>query len=728
MATVSVQGGVGTESFGDINFVVTLSAPVTELVSVKYRTLPGTAFSEVDYRPEEGTLLFSPGETTKTVGISMRSDGEVELDEAFFLELFDPTNAEFLRGLPTLRATGWLLDNDNLGNTRAIQVSSPMIVETDTDDLSLNFNISLSKPFATDVELDYRTVDGSAVAGKDFEKQSGKISFFAGQTEAVVTVRTTADRIIEGPEHFYLAVTPDGALGSGAVGAIGRATILDNDSGGRGPVVHVEGGRQTEGFASLPFTVTLSESSRDAVTVKYRTLSGTATEDVDFTRNPSFGEGVLTFAPGETSKTLDVRLRSDGLQEVDEAVVLDVYEVANASFGGGRRGVRATGWILEDGDNVGNKRALFVSSPIVEERAITDTSYATFDISLSRPSTERISMRYQTVDNSARSGSDFKAASGSVVFEPGQTETSVQIRINDDAREEPVEAFQLRLIPPIPAQVGSGVAGIFGTATIIDSTIVGTSGPDTLVGTVGDDVINGRGGGDQIFGLAGDDIIFGEGGADEIDGGRGKDRMTGGSGDDEYAVDNKGDRVVERAKQGDDTVAASIDYKLGDHVENLSLTGRRSIDGDGNDADNVIRGNAASNTLDGGRGDDTISAGNGKDTVIGGLGIDRLSGGQKADVFMFRSERDSGVGKKADRITDFERGVDQLDLTGLDGNDRRNGNQELDYIGSSQFSKDNGEARFKNGLFQVDIDGDGRSDFDLRIDDVGRLGPGDLVL
>ena len=90
--------------------------------------------------------------------------------------------------------------------------------------------------------------------------------------------------------------------------------------------------------------------------------------------------------------------------------------------------------------------------------------------------------------------------------------------------------------------------------------------------------------------------LLGEGGADT---------MIGGIGSDEYVVDNAGDVVIENAGEGIDKVWSSINYTLGDHVENLSLSSG-ATNGTGNGLDNEIWGNSGWNNLNGGAGADTM--------------------------------------------------------------------------------------------------------------------------
>jgi Ca2+-binding RTX toxin-like protein len=141
-------------------------------------------------------------------------------------------------------------------------------------------------------------------------------------------------------------------------------------------------------------------------------------------------------------------------------------------------------------------------------------------------------------------------------------------------------------------------------------------------GNAANNHITGNAGNNRLSGAEGADTLRGEAGNDTLDGGPGADLMEGGPGNDLYIVDDMGDRVIEEAAGGADTVQASVSYTLPANVEVLVLTGSDALTGIGNASDNRIFGNDANNWLVGLAGADTLDGGAGADTMVGGSGND----------------------------------------------------------------------------------------------------------
>lgn len=148
--------------------------------------------------------------------------------------------------------------------------------------------------------------------------------------------------------------------------------------------------------------------------------------------------------------------------------------------------------------------------------------------------------------------------------------------------------------------------------------------------------------------------------ADTLVGGTGFDTLIGGQGNDTYIVKSASTAVVEGAKAGTDTVAASITFSIGsiDHVENLTLLGLSNTDGAGNYLDNLITGNSGNNSLSGAAGSDTLYGGIGNDTLAGGVGNDVFVLGGWTQV--------AGIPgyTNTDTVTDFKQdGADKISLS-----------------------------------------------------------------
>lgn len=84
------EGDGGTVS---ATFTLRLSLSSDRPVTVDYNTLPGTATADTDYQPTNGTLIFNPGDTTRTITVLINGDTLAEPDETFFINLSNPTNA-----------------------------------------------------------------------------------------------------------------------------------------------------------------------------------------------------------------------------------------------------------------------------------------------------------------------------------------------------------------------------------------------------------------------------------------------------------------------------------------------------------------------------------------------------------------------------------------------------------------------------------------------------------
>jgi len=131
----------------------------------------------------------------------------------------------------------------------------------------------------------------------------------------------------------------------------------------------------------------------------------------------------------------------------------------------------------------------------------------------------------------------------------------------------------------------------------------------------------------------------------------------------------------------------------------------------------TITGNSASNTL---------SGGGGADTLTGGLSGDILIGGTGADIFNFDSTSEVSSGSYADVITDFTHGTDYIDLSGIDANTKKKGDQAFLYSSNSTYKAYS--VWLKDEVLYGDVNGKKGAEFHIALTDVTVLDKWDFVL
>lgn len=199
--------------------------------------------------------------------------------------------------------------------------------------------------------------------------------------------------------------------------------------------------------------------------------------------------------------------------------------------------------------------------------------------------------------------------------------------------------------------------------------VVGTFFGDSLAAT----------GSMALDGSTGNDTLYSGSGANLLDGGAGTDTVS-------YLLSTAGVSVNLA------TGAASGGFAAGDTLSRLeNVTGSNFAD--------TLRLGGAGGRLDGAAGDDTLTGGGGADVLVGGAGRDILTGGGGADRFVFAQIADSPWAGAGDTIRDFRQGVDKIDLSALDADLGRAGNQAFDKLIVS--NQPYADGRFDAGTIAV---------------------------
>jgi uncharacterized protein YcfL len=209
------------------------------------------------------------------------------------------------------------------------------------------------------------------------------------------------------------------------------------------------------------FVVTLNRPSNQVVTIRYDTYSQTAggSDFVDI-------GGTLSFAPGETTKTIAVPIINDTTVESNETLGLALSLPTNGVIAKDL----AVATII-DNDTIGSPN-ISVSNLVVDEK----DGQAFVSIVLDKASASNVAVNYTTQNGTATAGSDYQSVNGTVTFTPGQTAKTIPVILIDDSQNEMVESFNFILSNGTNATIGQAQAGV-----LIGVSDIPTTGEPSLI-------------------------------------------------------------------------------------------------------------------------------------------------------------------------------------------------------------------------------------------------------
>ncbi len=323
--TISINDVTVTEgNSGTTNatFAVTLSAASSSTVTVKYDTANGTATSGSDYQAASGTVTFAPGDTSKPVTITVNGDTDAESNETFAVNLSVPTNAT----IADAQGLGTITNDDTASTPPNVTINDVSVVEGNSGTTDAIFTVSLSAVSSSTVTVNYATADNTATAGSDYQAKSGVLTFNPGETSKTISVAVNGDVVYEPNETFTVHLS--GATNATITDADGTGTIQNDEALPNISINDVSLVEGNTGTTTFTFTVTLSAQSSQTVTVNFATANGTAASGSDYTSN----SGVVTFNPGDTSKTITVAVNGDLSLETDETFFVNLSSPSNATI------------------------------------------------------------------------------------------------------------------------------------------------------------------------------------------------------------------------------------------------------------------------------------------------------------------------------------------------------------------------------------------------------------
>jgi len=358
-----------------------------------------------------------------------------------------------------------------------LSVSDLTLTEGNSGNTSGYVTISLSKASTQTVSVQWAPRDGTATKADNdysFPLTGGMVSFAPGITSRQIDVVVTGDTQVEADETFAIALSsPQNATLAKDTGTI---TITNDDSAPPPvlPTLSVSDLTLTEGNSgntSGYVTISLSKASTQTVSVQWAPRDGTAAKADNDYSFPLTG-GTVSFAPGITSRQIDVVVTGDTQVEADETFAIALSSPQNATL------AKDTGTITITNDDSAPPPPVAVKigfSPtayqVAEGAAGTKTSVP-LTISLSAARSSAITVGYATSNGTAASGSDYLSQSGTLMIPAGQTQAKINVIVTGDATGESDETFTVRL--------ASATGGVLLDAALATVTIVNDDGSPPL--------------------------------------------------------------------------------------------------------------------------------------------------------------------------------------------------------------------------------------------------------
>lgn len=207
------------------------------------------------------------------------------------------------------------------------------------------------------------------------------------------------------------------------------------------------------GTVNAIFTLHLSESSKRIVSVDYATADSTAAAGTDYVSR----SGTVSFPAGTISQTINLVVNGDVLIEPNEIFFVNLSNPTNATIADGH----GLGSIIND-------EVVPAISISVDDATVTEgdsgTTNAVFNVSLSAPSEQTVTVDYATADSTATAGSDYVSGAGTVSFPAGTISQTIVVVVNGDVIVEPNEIFLVKLKNSTDGSIEDGQ----GLGTIIE--------------------------------------------------------------------------------------------------------------------------------------------------------------------------------------------------------------------------------------------------------------------
>ena len=303
-----------SESATNLTLTVNRTGTVFNEATVDFLTTNVTATAGSDYTATNGTLTFTNGVTNATITLLITGDDLDEVDETLRVVLSNPIDATISSRTNTVT----IIDDDS--STLDFTTNAVTVAETNT---TLTLTVVRSGATNTAVAVDYDSTNVTASAGSDYTAVSGTLSFAPGVTTNTITLTLAPDLTYEADETFRVILSgiTNSTLGIGT----NTVTVDDDDLALLGFTVDSDSVNELDG--TIAIIVARTGVTNTTVSASFTTTNGTALSGADYTAT----NGTVSFAPGETNKTITVSVTFDDDLESSEIFRIRLVSITNAA-------------------------------------------------------------------------------------------------------------------------------------------------------------------------------------------------------------------------------------------------------------------------------------------------------------------------------------------------------------------------------------------------------------
>lgn len=280
------------------------------------------------------------------------------------------------------------------------------------------------------VAVNYAVQGGTATEGHDFAGASGTLQFASGESVKTFSIDLLTDVHFEPTETAQLQLSSP-SLGT-TLGTPAQATLTISNTPPPQVVFTSSSYFANEGSGTVTISAARQFGSLGTATVQFSTTNGTAAAGSDYVT----ASGTITFADGETNKTVAITILNDNLPEAMETFDVRLFNPVGAQLGE----LTSTSVNIED-----NEMAFSFSS--AQFSANENSGSAIITVVRSGPN-EPITVQFATGNQTAIAGTDYQSATGTLFFDFDETEKTFNVPIHIDNSVEGEETVRLSLFNP----------------------------------------------------------------------------------------------------------------------------------------------------------------------------------------------------------------------------------------------------------------------------------------